>query len=547
MWQVEEMDSTKLMTCSINYIFGTGQLLKSAICETVNSLRAYWQLIRHVFYPVVFVLARLYLYCMPFVTKLVQGVALRVLSQPRHVLIFEIFTLIAVLCFIVIMRNLRRILKPVMASFGKCQSRVSAKSKAARMVFPHALYFVGVSSIHFFIIGKATQAGNGPKFGLSKHVWGSLFSSYRAIRTVGVVLTAVFWPVLQSLALVMNYESNAKVVWGSPIHIKNESSHVMRKVASNIHSDVDIDEKDSSSSDANQKMRFVSAERQVLRVWVAIAMIWIIRCSIHMLCPSVSLFHRMLSAGDVWLLYVIVWTQLGLTSGANILYAVLLRFMSRKGLVRLPRRTVQSSCGREWGGLGAVFSSDDMDSSSRHKTKRKEAIQQLGILMRIVKSLQISHNIRSHRVWRFLCDSGLAVGLFLVFGLTPRPLTFLATVVAGIIWPCIRTVSAIEADDVDDDGNVDDESSSPSSSLDEGSSANSRRRKWLGYWVVYASLELAYTVLGARLSWIPLWLHFKVAAVFWLQADDFAGTSKVLHWTMPRIGFLVSSFNWQMW
>lgn len=185
--------------------------------------------------------------------------------------------------------------------------------------------------------------------------------------------------------------------------------------------------------------------------------------------------------------------------------------------------------------------------------KSKEAIEQLGILMRVAKSLHITQTIQSRRVWLFLFDSGLAVGLFLVFALTPRPLTFLATLVAGVVWPCMRSVVAIE---VDLDGDEDNKSSSPPTSFGDGkdghghcgrsrwsSSANGRRQNWLAYWTVYAVLELAYTVLGEKLSWIPLWLHVKVAAVVWLQADDFAGAFNLLDRTMSRIGFVESSFN----
>lgn len=99
------------------------------------------------------------------------------------------------------------------------------------------------------------------------------------------------------------------------------------------------------SPDENGKSYDVSranAERHLLRFWIVMAIMWSMRGSLHTLCLSVTVFHRMLFAGDMWLLYIVVWAQLGLTNGADMLYAVLVHFLYRKGLVLLPWRTVSS-------------------------------------------------------------------------------------------------------------------------------------------------------------------------------------------------------------
>lgn len=72
-------------------------------------------------------------------------------------------------------------------------------------------------------------------------------------------------------------------------------------------------------------------------------------------------------------------------------------------------------------------------SSTTSKMKKNEAIEELGILMRVAKSLNITRTIKSLCVSRFLLDSGLALGLFSVFAPTPRPLKFLATLAAGVV------------------------------------------------------------------------------------------------------------------
>lgn len=727
-------------------------LLTSAFFATAVALHAHWRVIRHILCPLVYVLARIYNFCMPVLVKLMRQSVITVLSQPRHVAVAQILTFIALLGLFLIAHRLRPLLKPFMLSFRNAVKSLSSQydtlrlqvkenSKAVAAVLPHALYAIGVSAIHFLIMRKDSDTRN--ELGVRSN---SFLLSHRIANIVCLVLAAVICPVIKSVRVLysMNARQNMKGIddaraksqsggnsflintmtttWPvgilskilnsllsrKPVSIKtsawkqqkehrgnghlkfgllsgittditctddtqpqtklfnalsngvlsilpsmlsigkslltlvpvrlfknktittenadnNDDSdgvekctmseltshrHVLFRlwhghreictrsstanhdenlgllrrwtVRAGVPKDSDIttagssrkeaiqsgNEQDAASPsalkpltsplDENGKSNEVSRashERELLRFWIFMAIMWIIRCSLHVLCPSLSMFRRMLYAGDVWLLYVVVWALLGLTKGADIMCAVLVRLLHRNGLVLLPFHALPSSYSRKWQGFESVSFWDSARSSSTRKMKKNEVFEQLGILMRVAKSLSITQTINVHRVWRFLFDSGLALFLFLVFTLTPRPITYLAAIGAGVIWPCIRSVLAIEAKDVDGDKD-EDKKRSPSTSIgdcDDGhvhcgrlrqsSSAALRRQNWLAYWTVNAVLELAYAVVGARLSWVPLWLHVKVAIVVWLQADDSAGAFYLLDWTMARIGFEVSSFN----
>lgn len=773
---------------SFNYVSAIVPLLTPALSATAVALHTYWKIIRHLVCPVVYVLASCYAFCIPFLAKLVQHAIISVLSQPRRLLIAEVFTLFALFSLFFVVRRLNRRLKLFVCLFQNgvnCLSlrykairrHVSAKSKAVALVIPHAVYILAVCTMHFVVIGKYCFARNGLGTCLS-----TFAISNRAVRIVGIVLAAVMWPSMKSVQLIYSMKAGQNVkdkddkrgkskleghpfstndtarawpfelishfficfaswttvasetngqqqqkenprskhgqlgllldksagfistncvelkmklfqlvpknvlsifcsvlsighsilttaaenlfqhragheamqtkasntlyknivdrvademrkpisyytspnvenpqrdldcaagntsekeekdddnggVANSNMQARASKYHVLfrlcygnrydciqsslenhsgnlgqfhhRRVAAELSKDSDTTISETSSTQAMASGNVqdstvdselhssllwsdetgksydalrTSAERELLRFWVVLAMIWTMRCSLHALCPSLKVFHRILLAVDVWLLYVIIWAQLGFTKGADILYEVLVHILYRKSFRLLPWLKVSSS--------------SDTRNRSTGKMKNSEAIEHLGFLMLVAKSLKITETIRSRRVWRFLFDSGLAVGLFLLFTLTPRPFTFLASLFAGVVWPCMRSVviAAVDYDDVD--AHKDKMPSSPRASSGDcnnqngnsgrsrrSSSASMQRRNWLAYWTAYAFVELAYIVLGATMSWVPLIVHVKVAAVVWFQVDDFAGAFYLLNWTMTHIGFVMSMFN----
>lgn len=263
-----------------------------------------------------------------------------------------------------------------------------------------------------------------------------------------------------------------------------------------------------------------SAERRILRFWTVFGAAWGLRSLIWFFCPSI-LVH-VVAVADVWLFYLVVWAQFSLTTGADLLYAPLAAFLQRHGLVSRAARRVASR----------VRGATSFRGVARGPTSRKhgdnddddDTAQQLGLLLRLASSLRLTDALKSGRLWRFVIDSGLAVGLFFIFAATPRIITYVATLVVGVLLPCMRSTAALEGDDV---GDVDDTAL--------------RRHSWLAYWGVFSLLDAFYSAASESLAWLPLWYHFKMAAIVWLQVPNFRGSILVLDWLMSHVGAALST------
>lgn len=314
-----------------------------------------------------------------------------------------------------------------------------------------------------------------------------------------------------------------------------------------------VDDGDSETS--TEAARFHSqAERRVLRFWVVMIVAWFTRSLLHTVLPSVSFVRTTLAATDVALFYFVFWAKLHVTSGAEPLYSLFERTIRRIGVLRTRQPPVVTSLSC----LAWIISmlgkySGHRNTATSNNNDPEVSPWYLSVLSSITTPLGITSSIHPRSVWRFLLDSGLAIGLFMGFALMPRWLAALLTILTGVAFPCVRSAAALDMDDESKDNEC--ESLSISSSLSSISSSREdekprnehkekvdaamRRQGWLAYWPLYAFLVCA--LLGRWLRWLPLWPHVKMAAVVWLQADNFAGAFAVFDWVMARIGVLLAS------
>lgn len=210
---------------SIDYLFAMVPLLSSAFSATKVVLNAYWEVVWHVLCPVVYCLAHIYVICITLFKKVVLQAAMFVILQPRHIIAAEVSVLISLLCFVFILRQLRRLQKRFVITFSKAvcslsarcntiRRRVNGRSKVAAKFLPHALYLLVVSTLHFLIIVKS-----GGRIGLAV-CWNSFLVSNRSLRTVGLVLAGVLFPVIKSVNLLHSMKTAKHVRGTGDIHSK---------------------------------------------------------------------------------------------------------------------------------------------------------------------------------------------------------------------------------------------------------------------------------------------------------------------------------------
>lgn len=264
-----------------------------------------------------------------------------------------------------------------------------------------------------------------------------------------------------------------------------------------------------SMLDPSDEVALAQAERRILRFWVVFGAAWGLRSLVWFFFPSFLI--PFLNVADVGWFYLVVWAQLSITTGADVIYAPLAAFMQRRGLITRAARRVASRV------RGAAASSIQADDPSG---KHDSSTQHINLLFNLASALHLSDAFKSPRIWRFVIDSGVAVVLFVIFAFTPRMITFVATLIAGVLLPCMRSAAALES------GNVNDEVF--------------RRHDWLTYWSIFSLFDAIYTMLTNYLSWLPFWYHIKMAAIIWLQVPDFRGSVTVLQWITEKLALLLS-------
>lgn len=223
-------------------------------------------------------------------------------------------------------------------------------------------------------------------------------------------------------------------------------------------------------------------EMDLLRYWSVFGVIWAGRGLAHYFSPS--LFAPVLLRLDLLLFYLLLWLQIGLTRGSELLFPVLASALRQGHHLRS-----NASAGAE----------------------------QLNVFLRVLVSVGAVNAERAAMITSNLTESGVVL-LGVIFFITPRAATYVGTLLTGYLVPVYFTVFAATP-----------------------VSPPVTRHTWLSYWATFAVVEAVHVHLSKNLDWVPLWYHGKLALILWLQIPYYRGASTLLDSGMRYFGSLVSA------
>lgn len=232
-----------------------------------------------------------------------------------------------------------------------------------------------------------------------------------------------------------------------------------------------------------------AGEVGALRFWVVFGLCWAARSVAWYFIPAVlgGVVERL----DVVLLYVLLWAQLGLTRGADLLYGILARVARRRWRL---------------GKQGAA-----------------DRAQTVNVFVRLAIAANLIRAERATDVTSAVAESGFAM-IGVVFLITPRVATFVGTLLVGLLVPCYLSTAALEAI----------------------GSKSKARKNWLSYWAVFAGVEYLFVACAGVFGWLPLWYHVKMVLILWLQLPYYRGSVVVLDAVMRYVGSAVTSVTRQV-
>lgn len=244
------------------------------------------------------------------------------------------------------------------------------------------------------------------------------------------------------------------------------------------------------------------SESTVLRFWVLFGFAWGVRTLTWYFSPL--FLGSVVAQLDVCMFYLFVWAQFSLTMGADLLYPPFAAFLAKRGFLRRTAKRVVDSV---------------------HEVGGDETAQQLGLIMRLLSSLRLFESLKAGRIWRLASDSGVFVVLGCLSIIVPRLLMFVATLLGGLLLPCVWSTHALESGETYEIG--------------------LQRHNWLAYWGVFSLVDAVYAISSESFEWLPLWYHIKMAIILWLQVPDSRGAVKVLDRFMRHVGIALSSVKKQ--
>lgn len=293
-------------------------------------------------------------------------------------------------------------------------------------------------------------------------------------------------------------------------------------------------------------------ETKLLHFCIVFSMVWLPRSVLWLVCPTI--LNALLTATDVGLFYFALWAQLSLTSGSELVYALLAKFFRRNGLVRRTARHAASSVQGALSSAATVGTAlihgdddegdDDEGDDSNDQVKRgneREDVAQLSTIVRLLPSLNITKWLNFPRLWRLVSGTKfgfyIAIFLFTLVAIIPKFIVLPVLLLTGIVWPCLCSVSVLEHDfsSVANAMHGNDSRSTEAAELDE---EEVKRQDWLAYWSVFATIEVFYAFSSDVLSWVPFWYNAKLAVVLWLLLHG--GAPGFLDSFMMKISFALS-------
>lgn len=231
---------------------------------------------------------------------------------------------------------------------------------------------------------------------------------------------------------------------------------------------------------ASAERQFRAREAALLRFWSVFGVVWAARLASRYFSPA--LLSPLHDRADTFVFFFLIWLQTGLTRGADVLFPVLASALRQGHHLR---------------------------------SKTSAGAEQFNVFLRVLVSIGMVPAERAAVVSSTLSESGVVL-VGIVFFITPRPVTYLGTLLTGYAVPVYLTVAA----------------AAPSGPL-------STRQTWLSYWTACTVIEAMYAYLSA-FDWMPLWYHAKLALVLWLQVPYYRGASFLLDAAMERWGQVLS-------
>lgn len=225
-------------------------------------------------------------------------------------------------------------------------------------------------------------------------------------------------------------------------------------------------------------------ETRIMRFWVVFAVLWTARSLTWYFCAGILL--DLLKRLDTFLFYFFIWAQIGLTAGSDILYAIIIRMLRR----RL--------------NIGERLS--------------REQEQKLNMVSRMLVAVGVLSMERAANLTNTIAESGLPL-IGLLFLITPRMVTFVGTLLIGLLLPSYLSICDLEA----------------------SNGQGIARHNWLSYWAVYSLIDSSFAAAANVLAWVPLWYHAKMCFILWLQLPYYRGSVVVLDRLMGQVGNVLTS------
>ena len=91
---------------------------------------------------------------------------------------------------------------------------------------------------------------------------------------------------------------------------------------------------------ASEDMTHIRRERRVLLFYIVLDAVCALRYALWFIYLSV--LQHIDTTADLWLFYLFIWAQIGLTTGADVLYVLLAKFLHHKGLLTCEAHRVAS-------------------------------------------------------------------------------------------------------------------------------------------------------------------------------------------------------------
>lgn len=529
---------------SRRYLSDVLPLLREALVSTVALCHIYFRLLIHLLRPVISLLLTLYSLLSPLLSSLLSRLWRFFVQQPARALAAEAAIAIALLALIALERHFQilagvtraftRVSTGVSNRYKACVDAVRRQSRTAAAALPHLLFAALVLAFHRVaghIVRSQAPGATGLFLAIGKPVWQTLKLLYavdieytRPLQgaddeeeddqkkelesSPGGTIETLETPTEKSTVrrrktstpLSEPYQTRSRTRLQRALEFETENEADEANVSESTPSRVRFSAGGKSEDgDATKEARTPTRQRRgrkvasaddwvqgeaseaaVLRFWVTFGLAWTTRSLAWYFVPGV--LQGVIENLDVCLLYVLIWAQLGLTRGADMVYGV-----------------VAGAARRRWGRGGT------------------DRTQTANVLVRLAVAANVMRAERVTDMTSTIAESGLAL-TGVCFLITPRAATFAGTVLIGLVVPVYLTTSVLE-----------------------GHGSGLGRHNWLAYWAVMGWVEGMFAGCAEVFGWVPLWYHVKMVGILWLQLPYYRGSVVVLDAVMRHVGTALSS------